>query len=188
MIEYIDEIHIYLYNGVIIPSVTQILQEKLFKDKYKDVPEYILKKKAEYGSRVHLLIEKLEKNEKFLIHKESVYIQEALKQYEEIRVKNNIQVVSQEQIVCYKGLYAGKYDMIAIVNGLKCLIDIKTTYEIDEEYLSWQLSMYELAIGEQFEKLYCLWIPKGGIGKLIEVKRKNVKEIEKVIEEGEKDV
>ena len=73
--------------------------------------------------------------------------------------------------------------MIAKVGNDICLVDIKTTYEVDEEYLSWQLSMYELAIGREFDKLYCLWLPKGGVGKLIEVKRKSKEEIEKVIKE-----
>ena len=181
MIEYIDEIHTYLYNGVIIKSVTQILQEKLFQDKYKNVPEIILQKKATYGSRVHSLIEKIENKEEYV--ENSVYIKESINQYKDIKKKHKMKVISQEEIVCYKGIYAGKYDMIAKVDELNCLVDIKTTYEIDEEYLSWQLSMYELAIGEEFDKLYCLWLPKGGLGKLIEVKRKSKKEIEKVIGE-----
>lgn len=179
MIEYIDEVHLYLYNGVIIPSVTQILQEKLFKDKYKNVPKWILEQKGKYGSKVHSIVEKIENNQDYQVN--SVYIEESIKQYYEIKKENKIEVISQEQIVCYKGIYAGKYDMIAKVKGEKCLIDIKTTYELDEEYLSWQLSMYELAIGEKFDKLYCLWLPKGGVGKLIEIKRKDIKEIEKVI-------
>lgn len=181
MIEYIDEIHTYLYNGVIIKSVTQILQEKLFKDKYKDVPDFILEKKAKYGSKVHSIIEKIENNEEY--EESSVYIQESIKQYEEIKSKHKIKVISQEQVVCYKDIYAGKYDMIAKAGNDICLVDIKTTYEVDEEYLSWQLSMYELAIGKEFDKLYCLWLPKGGVGKLIEVKRKSKEEIEKVIKE-----
>ena len=52
---------------------------------------------------------------------------------------------------------------------------------LDEEYLSWQLSMYELAYGKKFDKLYAIWLPKGGIAKLVEIKRKNKKEIEKII-------
>lgn len=180
-LEYIEDGHIYLFNGVIIKSVTQILQEKLFKDKYRDIPDFILEKKAKYGSKVHSIIEKIENNEEY--EESSVYIQESIKQYEKIKNKHKIKVISQEQVVCYKGIYAGKYDMIAKVENDICLVDIKTTYEVDEEYLSWQLSMYELAIGREFDKLYCLWLPKGGVGKLIEVKRKSKEEIEKVIKE-----
>ena len=184
MLEYIDEAHLYLYNGVIIPSVSEILNKYLFKDKYKYVPESILKAKAEYGSKVHEAIEYLEKNNKMLeglnIHQEL-----SVEQYLKIKEKYNLQVLKQEEMVCYKGIYAGRFDMLANVNGKECLIDIKTTAELDLEYLSWQLSLYELAYGKKLEKLYALWLPKKGLGKLIEIERKSLEEIEKVIE-GEK--
>ena len=67
--------------------------------------------------------------------------------------------------------YCGRYDMTAKVKGKESLCDIKTTATLDKEYLSWQLSMYELAIGYQFEKLYCIWLPKGQIGELVEIER-----------------
>jgi hypothetical protein len=59
MIEYIDQDHVYLYNGEIIPSVTQILSF-IFPDKYKGIPEYILKNKSQYGTKIHEAIEKFE--------------------------------------------------------------------------------------------------------------------------------
>lgn len=62
--------------------------------------------------------------------------------------------------------------MIANVKGYLSLCDIKTTAELDEEYLSWQLSYYELAMGKTFEKLYAIWLPKKGIGQIVEIKRK----------------
>ncbi|MEI3508718.1 MAG: hypothetical protein V8R01_06445 [Bacilli bacterium] len=59
MIEFIEEEHIYLIDGVIVPSVTQILN-KVFPKKYEGVPDYILNKKASYGTKVHKLIEIIE--------------------------------------------------------------------------------------------------------------------------------
>ena len=53
--------------------------------------------------------------------------------------------------------------------------------ELDKEYLSWQLSFYELAIGNRFKKLYCLWLPKKELGRLVEIKRKSKKELLKVL-------
>lgn len=185
MLEYIEEEHLYLYNGVIIPSVTQLLHDKLFKDKYKNVPENILKEKAKYGSEVHKAIEDYENDKEYKVS--SIYQELSIEQYLKLKDKHNIDVLKQEQLVCYKGLYAGKYDMIAKVKEEYCLIDIKTTAELDLEYLSWQLSLYELATGEKFDKLYCIWLPKKGIGKLVEIERKNIKEIEKLLEEKEKD-
>ena len=62
MIEYIDEIHTYLIDGIIVPSVSQILHDKVFPDKYKGVPEKVLMAKAEYGTKVHSIIEDIENN------------------------------------------------------------------------------------------------------------------------------
>lgn len=180
MIEYIEEEHLYLLDGIIIPSVTQLL-EKVFPDKYKGIPKEILERKATYGTKVHQLIEDYENKKEYQI--DSVYIELSFKQYLEIKEKNNLEVVSQEEIVHYKNYYAGRYDMIANVNNELCLVDIKTTAKLDREYLSWQLSLYELAIGKKFDKLYCLWLPKNGLGKLIEIERKDIKEIEKMLGE-----
>ena len=181
MIEYIDEIHTYLYEGIIIPSVSQILHEKIFPDKYKGVPEQILSNKAKYGSEVHSIIEKLENGIEY--DTSSIYIKQSIEQYRALKEQNSINVLEQEKIVCYKGLYAGRFDMIADINGKLCLCDIKTTAELDLEYLSWQLSMYELAYGKKFDKLVAIWLPKKGLAKLVEVKRKDKEEIEKVIGE-----
>ena len=169
MIEYVDEAHLYLYNGVIIPSVSQVLREKVFPNKYKNVPKWILEKKASYGTEVHEDIEKLEAGE--VIEVSSVYINEGLKQYGKLKKEYNFNVLEQEQIVCYKGLYAGRFDMIFEMDGKRCLCDIKTTAELDKDYIAWQLSMYELAYGDDFDKFYCIWLPKGGLGKLIEIEK-----------------
>ena len=188
MIEFLKEEHLYLVDGVITPSVTQILQF-LFPDKYKDVPPEILAKKAEYGSILHKVIEVAEQEQMFEIEalKQKIeginyLIELSFKQYLKIKEKYNIDVLEQEQIVAYKDLYCGTFDMIAKVDGKKSLIDIKTTAELDIEYLSWQLSFYELAKGEQFEKLYVIWLPKKSLGELKEIPRKNEEELLEVLE------
>lgn len=180
-IEYVEEGHVYLYKGLyIVPSVTQIL-EKIFPDKYKNVPRETLMRKASYGKTMHEYIEQYEKG---IITIKLNYIQEAsFGQYLRLKDKYNIQVLEQEQIVHYKDVYAGTFDMIALVNGKKYLIDIKTTAKLDKEYLSWQLSLYEYAYGKRFDKLYAIWLPKKDIGRLVEIKRKSKKEIKKLLEE-----
>ena len=183
-VEYIDEIHTYLINGVIVPSVSQLLHEKVFPDKYKNVPEKILKAKAEYGTEVHSIVEKLENNEEYNFT--SVYIEESIKQYLMLKEKYNLKVKEQEKIVNYKDLYAGRFDMIAKINGELCLCDIKTTSELDLEYLSWQLSMYELAYGKKFDKLIAIWLPKKGLGKIVEIERIEKEKILEMIGEKEK--
>ncbi len=180
MIEFIEEAHIYLLNGVITPCVSDILRF-IFPNKYKGVDKRVLTKKAEYGSVVHKAIECLEQN---LDMPELNYIQEAsLDQYKKIKEDNNIKVISQEQKIHYENKYCGTYDMEATIQGEHSLVDIKTTAELDKEYLSWQLSFYELAIGKRFKKLYCLWLPKKNLGELVEIQRKTKKELLKVLED-----
>ena len=178
--EYIDDGHIYLVNGVIVPSVSEILK-KIFPDKYKNVPEETLTRKAAYGTIIHNYIEQYEKG---IITIELNYIQEAsFNQYLRLKDKYNIKVLEQEKIVNYKDIYAGRFDMIAKIENQKCLCDIKTTASLDKEYLSWQLSLYEYAYGKKFDKLYAIWLPKKELGKLVEIKRKSKKEINKLLEE-----
>ena len=45
--------------------------------------------------------------------------------------------------------------MLAKVNGKLAIIDIKTTAELDELYVSYQNSLYEMANGS-VDELYCL--------------------------------
>ena len=59
ILEYIDETHTYIFDGVILPSITQILKIK-FGNKYKDVSDEVLKKASERGTKVHQAIEDYE--------------------------------------------------------------------------------------------------------------------------------
>ena len=122
-----------------------------------------------------------------IIHeKKLTYIQEAsLRQYLKLKKENEIKVIEQEQMIHYKDKYAGRFDMIAQVGSDMCLCDIKTTAELDIEYLSWQLSLYEFAYGKKFDRLYAIWLPKKELGKLVEIKRKKESEILKLIENYE---
>lgn len=186
MIEFVEQEHIYLYDGVIIPSVSNILAF-IFPNKYKDVPDYILQNKAEYGSLVHELVEQLENGKTIEELKQDYgfnYIVEAsLEQHLRLKKEYEIETISQEEMVCYKGLYGGRYDSEAMIKGELSLVDRKTTAELDEEYLSWQLSYYELAKGKRYKKLYVEWLPKKGLGKIVEIKRKPKKELLKKLEE-----
>lgn len=187
MIEFLEKEHIYLLDGVIVPSVSEILHF-IFPDKYKNVDLNVLNKKAEYGSKVHEAIECLEQNKE--LPSLDLNQEFSLKQYLRLKEKDDIQVQAQEQIIHYKSEYAGRFDMIATVNNKLCLCDIKTTAMLDEEYLSWQLSFYELAFksmyGTGFEKLYAIWLPKRNYGKLIEIKRKTISELFNKLEEFKK--
>lgn len=193
MIDFLEEPHIYLVDGVITPSVSEILHF-IFPEKYKNVSNYILNKKAQYGTTIHQSVEMLENNLKTMSIEEAFnvtvqaldlnYIQEvSLQQYLKLKDKYQIKVIEQEQMIHFKNYYAGRFDMIARIKNNLCLCDIKTTAELDEEYLSWQLSYYEMAVGKKFDKLYAIWLPKKDIGQVVEIKRKTKKELMKKLKE-----
>lgn len=188
MVEFIEETHQYLLNGILVPSVTQILK-LVFPDKYKNIDERVLNDKAKYGTKLHECIEIIEKNKpkrpisyckRYLGI--DIYQEESLKQYLRLKEKYNIEVLENEKIVYYEDKYCGTLDIKAKVNGDTAIIDIKTTYELDKDYVAWQNSYYELA-DEEVDKLYCLWLPKGHLGDLYEVDRIDKEKLLKVLEE-----
>lgn len=183
MIEFIEEGHIYLKDGIILPSVSKILNF-IFPNKYKNIAQEVLNKKAKWGSTIHEAIECFEQKKDL---PELDFIQKfSFNQYLRLKRKFKIGVIAQEQIINYKNDYAGRFDMIAKVNDELSLCDIKTTAKLDKEYLSWQLSFYELAHmtmyrTHKFEKLYAIWLPKRGYGELVEIERKSISELLKVL-------
>ena len=176
MLEFIEESHTYIKDGIILKSVTQILQE-LFPEKYDGIPKKILEKKSKYGTEIHKFIEIIEtkKPKQPLAYikryfKPNIYQIESLKDYLNIKEKYNINIIECEKMVSYNYDYAGRLDLKGYVNGKISIIDVKTTYELDELYVSIQNSLYELA-DEPVDELYCLWLPKGYLGKLVKLKR-----------------
>lgn len=175
MVEFIKDTHTYLVDGIIVPSVSTILSQTIFVDKYKDVPDFVLQRAAEFGTAIHSAIEHESDND--LTDEQQVVYKRWLK----LKAKHNIKAVEQEQIIHLGHQYAGTFDMMAEINGELCLVDIKTTYNLDKEYLSWQLSLY--AYAKQFGgKLVAIWLPKRKGAELVEIEPKPHYEIDKLLE------
>ena len=183
---FIEETHQYLLNGVLLPSVSEILHF-IFPDKYKGVSKSTLNKKAQYGSTIHEYIEKFETGRYDELPELNIYQKMSFKQYCILKSRFDIDVIEQEKMVHYEDYYAGRFDMIANIKNKECLCDIKTTADLDIEYLSWQLSFYELAYGKRFKKLYAIWLPKRGVGRLVEIPRKNKNELIKILKKFNKE-
>ncbi len=188
-LKFIEETHTYVKNGKTLKSVTQILQE-LFPEKYENVPKDILESKAKYGTELHKYIEMIEKKKpKDPIayikrkYKPSIYQIESLKQYLKIKNDYDIKITDSEKKVSYKNFYAGTLDLKGYVGKKSAIIDVKTTYEYDEAWVTWQNSLYELASGK-VNALYCLWLPKAQSGKLYKLERVDKKLLKILI--GEK--
>lgn len=185
-IEFIEDSHQYLCDGVLIPSVSELIRFK-FTDAYKGIPEKILKKKASYGTKVHDYIERFIKGEFTLeeLNKKKIDpdIKIAVENFECHRKMWAFHIKDMERIVDYKGRYAGMFDLLTIDDYV---IDIKTTSELHEEWLKYQLSLYALALGIEKDYHYCMWLPKGKMGKVIQINTIPKEELEHLIDDYEK--
>ena len=187
MLEFLENEHIYLKKGIIIPSVTQILQ-LIFPDKYKNINSKILEKKSIFGTTGHEIIEHLDVNNPDIVKKTISSIQNkdleiCIREYVRLCKTFKIEPLEHEKRVSYKYLYAGTLDLIANVDGIESLCDIKFTAELDKEYLAWQLGMYALALRKEFKKYFCVWLPKKQLGQLVEIVPKTKEEILNKLEE-----
>lgn len=175
MVNFIKETHQYTVDGIIVPSVSTILKEVLFQDKYKEVPKFVLERAAAFGTAIH---DAIENDDTLFLDETQIQV---FQNWKTLQQEHKIEPVEQEQIVHFEKEYAGTFDMIANINGEKCLVDIKTTYNLDIEYLSWQLSMYALAYGHT-GKLYAVWLPKRKDAELVEIPGKAYHEIQELLE------
>lgn len=187
MLEFLEKEHLYLKNGVLVKSVTQIL-ELIFPNKYKNVDKEILNKKAEFGTQGHAIIEHLDLNNTDIVENLNLMgysgeLIQCIEEYINLCKTFKIEPLEHEKKVSYEYLYAGTLDLIANVDGIESLCDIKFTYKCDKEYLSWQLGMYALALEKEFKKYYCVWLKKGCLGKLVEITPKTKEEILNKLEE-----
>ena len=178
MIEFLEDQHVYLVDGVVAPSVTQLIHEIYMPNQYSGISKAVLANAAEYGNRVHALIEQWNSDHSPPDWLESRSFEMiALKTYFSLSEIHDINTVSQEECVAYMfrdtALWAGKYDMLAYIDGRLSIVDIKTTARYYPEYLSKQCTMYKMAIeqmtGQKIEDAWCIHLPKKGRKGIIHV-------------------
>ena len=174
MIEFLKDEHIYVVDGIVVPSVTQIISRILY-DQYTDAPQKVLKKKAEYGTKIHEWVERYSTTGERLRQSEMMKL--STDQYMTMAFEERIIIQSVEQMIACGSRYAGTYDMYGTWKGSLTLFDIKTTAGLNEEYLAWQLGMYKMAMDQPVEKCACIWLPKGDLAKLVEITPKTEEEI-----------
>jgi hypothetical protein len=146
-LEYIDETHTYLVDGVIVPSITQILKIK-FGNKYAEVSAEVLQSAAEKGTAVHKAIENYCKTgevEDLKEVKNFIFLQ---KQYRFEVLENEVPIIlfkNDEPIV------AGRLDMVLKIDDVIGGGDIKRTSVLDKEYLAYQLNLYRIGYKQCYD-------------------------------------
>ena len=147
VLEYIDKTHTYLYDGIVLPSITQLLKCK-FGGKYDGIPKATLDRAAELGTAVHKAIEDYERqgietdlpelrNWKFL-----------KKAYQFECLDNEVPVVLFKD---GEAVAAGRLDLALVEKDCIGLGDIKRTSTLDKKYLTYQLNCYRVA----YMQCYC---------------------------------
>lgn len=189
-LEFIEETHQYLYKGVIVPCVSDII-DYAFPNTYSAIPYEVLKNAADFGSSVHAIIEKLLTGKK-VANKElkDEYIKHCIDEFKRLNESENIKVKAVEQTGTYKGLYAGTFDILTTDD---IIYDIKTTSKlyIDnetlQEKLNLQISLYYLMLFDKVKPYgKAMWLPKRAKGKIAEVKCWTKKDLLKLIKEFRK--
>lgn len=147
LLEYIDETHTYIYDGVILPSITQMLKFK-FGNKYNSVDEKVLKRAAEKGTAVHQAIEDYEKRN----IDDEVCVE--LRNYKFLKKQFDFKCLDNEvPIVLFykdKPIAAGRVDLIIEDKGKVGIADIKRTSVFDKEYVAYQTNLYRLGYQQSY--------------------------------------
>ena len=149
-------------DGHSLSGVTSLLSRQLFKDKYANVPEFVLAKAAARGSSIHEEISLYIKEGKLPLSAEG-------HQY----LTLDIDALESEYLVSDNENYASSID---IVGKDMTLYDIKTNRAgIDKEYVRWQLSIYAYMFEMQNPKrkvkaLKGIWLSEDR-AELVEVER-----------------
>ena len=139
-LEYIDETHTYLVDGVIVPSITQIMKIK-FGNKYNNIPKEILNNAAKKGTEVHEAIERLCKTGEVTDLKEVKNFIFLQKQYKFEVLENEIPIILFKDD---KPIAGGRLDLVLRQNGVVGGADIKRTSNLDKKYLEAQLNLYRI--------------------------------------------
>lgn len=148
-LEYYDDTHTYLYDGLILPSITQILKLR-FGKKYDGIDNDILTKAAKKGTKVHQAIENLCKTGEIEDYKEVKNFLFLQKHYKYKVIDNEIPVVlfDKDDVP----IAAGRLDLVLEINDGLYLADIKRTSSLDKDYLGFQLNLYRIAYQQCYGK------------------------------------
>ena len=147
-LEFLDDVHQYLIDGVCVPSITQILKSR-FGNKYAGIDKATLNRAAEKGTEMHKVIEDWCKDGTESDLKE-------LRNFKFLKNKYHFEVLENEVPVILfvdeNPVAAGRLDLvIEDLDGDTGLADLKRTSNLDKEYLAYQLNLYRVAYRQSYD-------------------------------------
>lgn len=140
-LEFLPYDHLYLVDGILVRSITQVLKYK-FGGMYDHVNKEVLKRASEAGTAVHEAIEHYCKD-----GTESDYPE--LRNFKFLQKRYGFEVLDNEvPVILFRGekpICAGRLDMVIKMNDQVGLADIKRVSALNKEYLGYQLNLYRIA-------------------------------------------
>ena len=162
ILQYFDRGHIYMLEGERIPCVSDLCRF-LHREIYKDAPLWQLEAAADRGTKVHAATEVLDKTGQAEIEDEYLPYLQA---YAKFRQEHDVHWELIEYADYHPELrYAGTIDRYGLVDGIKTLMDIKTTYTVYRSLCGASLNLYRLILearDKQVERLLILHLRKDG--------------------------
>lgn len=176
MLEFNEEKHEYTLDGKKLISVTQLMQKHGLAPSYAGVSTEVLNAKAERGSLIHKEIEDFNK-------KGEIGFTDEMAQYKAYIELSNVRVVASE-LQLHNDIVAGTCDLILNYgDGCNTIADIKTTYTLHYEAVSWQLSIYAYLTGNPtIKRGQAFHFNRDGILTVVDIPLKPMEEVEKLME------
>lgn len=146
-LEFIDESHTYIFDGIILSSITQILSDK---SKYEYVSDEVLEEAARNGTLMHKIIEDYEKYGIENNEMQEFYNYKFLKRTIGFNVKE-----SEIPVVLFKNgnpVAAGRLDQLIELDGELGINDLKRTATFDTQYVACQTTLYAKAYEDTYGK------------------------------------
>lgn len=162
ILQYFDKGHIYMLEGERIPCVSDLCRF-LHREIYKDAPLWQLEAAADRGTKVHAATEALDKTGRAEIEDEYLPYLQA---YVKFRQEHDVQWELIEYADYHPELrYAGTIDRYGLVDGIRTLLDIKTTFTVYKPLCGASLNLYRLILEareKQVERLMIMHLKKDG--------------------------
>lgn len=196
-----EGLHAYMLDLEELTGVTTVLKQVLFYDKYNGISEEVLRRAAIRGTAIHeavqahlLGIPYVPAPDTLEFKAEAARALASWQNYERgSELQTMVETECVEYLVSNEQDIASKVDVVFKNKGGEgyTLADIKTTSEFDEEYLSWQLSIYadffRQQTGEAVTMLVAMWYNRSrGTWQVIQVKDKGHDAVQSLIDDWRK--
>ena len=147
-VEFIQDGHIYLVDGIIVPSVSEILSVRFGKE-YQYVKPSVLERSAEQGTIVHDAIER------YCRYGEETELPE-VRNFKFLQKRYGFRVLENEVPVTISEdgvpVAVGRLDMVLEMDGKIGGADIKRTSALNKERLGYQLNLYRIGYRQTYGK------------------------------------